>query len=119
MSPRCAFTRVPNFLLAARAVENSGCFAFHSRQLDGSWCLRSRSDDGPAPFRRIVSFSEASGLGVAIRARMYRRVATSFSTGQTNEGVGTSRLRAKAAALPKLRSNHAARSNNVTIWRPA
>jgi len=28
-------------------------------------------------------------------------------------------MRAKAAALPKLRSDHAARSNNLAIWRPA
>jgi len=28
-------------------------------------------------------------------------------------------MRAKFAALPKLRSNHEARSNNVTIWRLA
>jgi hypothetical protein len=29
------------------------------------------------------------------------------------------KMRAKAAALPKLRSNHATRSNNVAIWRPS
>jgi len=28
-------------------------------------------------------------------------------------------MRAKFAALPKLRSNHEARSNNVAIWRLA
>jgi hypothetical protein len=28
-------------------------------------------------------------------------------------------MRAKAAVVPKLRSNHAARSNNIAIWRPS
>jgi hypothetical protein len=96
MPERRALTGVANFFLAARAVQNPGCFAFHSRQLGGSWCLRPRSD-GHALFRRIVTFSEASGLGVAIRARMYRRVTTSFSTVQINEGVGTSRLKDRFA----------------------
>jgi hypothetical protein len=28
-------------------------------------------------------------------------------------------MRAKAGAVSKLRSNYAARSNNVAIWRPS